>query len=257
MRQSKVRLNLRNQPRKRIDLSIAGFAEFAKDKPENVKYYHHAGVIDVGWDVRRLAKYYGIESRLILTNLKTGVQTVSDEKLNLIYNATDVGINTSLGEGFGLVSVEHAVTGAPQVVPGHSACKELFYDCGIVVPANIKMSFEKTNTVGRMALPEDIANGLELLYSNKDIYNNLSESALKKFTGDFFSWDKIVELWDELFRGVLDGDNNISEQYYRDNRLNKNSNRQDDLSTDSSIVNSLQCMYFRPSYKYFYRFFLL
>lgn len=226
----------RNQPRKRIDIAIAGFAEFAKDKPLNVKYYHHAGVTDAGWDIRRLVKYYGVENRLVLTNLKLGIQTVPDEKLNLIYNATDIGISSSLGEGFGFTNVEHAMTGAPQIVPSHSACRELFYDCGILVPANIKISFEKTNTVGRLALPEDIATGLELLYSSKETRDTLSESALKKFNSDYFSWDKIVDLWDELFRGVLDGNDNISEQYYRDYKLNKNGNRQDDLSRDSCIV---------------------
>ena len=122
----------RNQPRKKVDIAVAGFALFAQGKPLNVKYYHHAGIMDQGWDIRRLAKRYGMDKRLILTNLERDVQRVSEERLNLIYNATDVGLNTSLGEGFGLTQVEHSATGSPQVVPDNSASRELFIDCGLL-----------------------------------------------------------------------------------------------------------------------------
>jgi glycosyltransferase involved in cell wall biosynthesis len=41
---------------------------------------------------------------------------VGDEGINQLYNAADIGINTSDGEGFGLCQLEHMLTGAPQVV---------------------------------------------------------------------------------------------------------------------------------------------
>src|SRR5205823_13314929 len=50
----------RNMPRKRIDLTMQGFAEFAKDKPTNVKLYLHMALQDTGWNVIALAKRYGI-----------------------------------------------------------------------------------------------------------------------------------------------------------------------------------------------------
>src|SRR3990167_117720 len=109
----------RNQPRKRIDIAIKGFALFSENKPFNVKYYHHAGISDVGWDVLKLTaklKKLGMDKRLVLTSFERGVQRVTDEKLNMIYNCTDVGLNTSMGEGFGLPNVEHATTGAPQIL---------------------------------------------------------------------------------------------------------------------------------------------
>ena len=48
---------------------------------------------------------------------------LSDADLNRLYNACAIGLNTSAGEGFGLVSFEHAATGAPQVVPDHDALR--------------------------------------------------------------------------------------------------------------------------------------
>lgn len=232
-------MNLRNQPRKRIDIAIEAFSEFAKNKPENVKYYHHAGITDVGWDVRRLSKYYGIEKRLILTNLNQGVQTVSDEKLNMIYNSTDIGISSSLGEGFGLISIEHAVTGAPQIVPSHSACKELFYDCGVVVPTHINISFERTTTIGRLVQVKDLVEALELLYSNKGYYDALVLASIKKFGSKRFSWDTITDIWDELLIGVMNDYYNISESEYERDKRNQDSNRKNNLSGDSSISDSV------------------
>ena len=40
----------RNQPRKRIDLTIQTFAKFAADKPDTMLYLH-MGAKDMGWDV--------------------------------------------------------------------------------------------------------------------------------------------------------------------------------------------------------------
>ena len=199
----------RNQPRKRIHLAFEGFAQFAKDKPKSIKYYHHAGISDVGYDILRLAKKFGkkynfnLEERLIVTNTVKGVQTVTDEKLNAIYNATDVGINSSLGEGWGLTNVEHAVTGAPQIVPDHSSCQELFRDCGLLIPTSQELCFEHTLTFGKLVTPEAIAEQLEILYNNKDLYNSLSKKALAKFTSKEYSWKEIAKTWNNLFMNVL------------------------------------------------------
>ena len=102
----------RNMPRKRIDITMQGFAQFAKDKPANVKLYLHMAAEDSGWNVLILAKRYGIYDRLIMTQADNSRPQFSDEQLNLLYNACDVGITTTTGEGWGMVSFEHAATRA-------------------------------------------------------------------------------------------------------------------------------------------------
>lgn len=198
----------RNQPRKRIDISLEGFAIFAKDKP-NAFYYHHAGIEDVGWNILRLAHKlgkkhgYNVEERLILTNSEIGVQKISDEKLNLIYNVSDIGVCSSLGEGWGLTNVEHAVTGAPQVVPDHSACKELFEDCGVLIPTCMDFCLERTITFGKLVHPEAVAEKLAFLYNNQDVYNKLSKAAMEKFTDYKYSWKNIGNTWHRLFMELV------------------------------------------------------
>lgn len=193
----------RNQPRKRVDISAEGFALFVENKPKNVKYYHHAGIVDVGWDIVKLFSRFGIDDRLILTNLERDVQKVPESKLNLIYNATDVGINTGLGEGWGLTSVEHAATYAPQVVPDHSACAELFEDCGVLIPTSQNVTFEKTMTVGRLVTSEDVAESLEKIYSDKELYERMAKLSYEKFTSEKYLWKNVSNTWNKLFMEIL------------------------------------------------------
>lgn len=122
----------RNQPRKRIDLTIKGFVEFAKNKPE-ARLWLNMGRKDMGWDLvplfKRVARDAGYDAtgKLILTSPNFSTHNcLSIEQLNQVYNAVDVGVNTCTGEGWGLVNTEHAATGVAQVVPDHTSLAEIF-----------------------------------------------------------------------------------------------------------------------------------
>jgi D-inositol-3-phosphate glycosyltransferase len=193
----------RNQPRKRLDLSIEAFALFSKGKPDNVKYYSHSGLKDAGWDIIKLCRRFGISNRLIITSKSNDIQAVSDEWLNTIYNACEVGINTGLGEGWGLPNVEHAITGAPQIVPDASACKEIFFDCGLLIPISQHLIYPQTSTVGSLVRPEDVAEKIELLYNDKELYDKLAEVGLKKFTAPEYSWEAVAKQFDTVFKEVV------------------------------------------------------
>jgi len=190
----------RNQPRKRIDITMQSFALFAKDKPENVKLYLHMGLEDMHMSIIPLAVRYGIDKRLIITNYNKGVQTVPDEALNRIYNGTDVGINTGLGEGWGLPNMEHASIGAPQVVGAYSALKELYQDCGLLVPASGVHVIDKIMTTGYLVNPVDVSEKLNELYNNKELYETLSLKSIEKFSQSKYSWENISKIWDKVFK---------------------------------------------------------
>lgn len=50
----------------------------------------------------------------------------NDETLNLLYNASDIGINTCSGEGFGLCNLEHGGIGRPQIISNVGALGDIF-----------------------------------------------------------------------------------------------------------------------------------
>jgi glycosyltransferase involved in cell wall biosynthesis len=193
----------RNQPRKRLDITMEAFKLFSEDK-NDVALYMHCGVRDAHIDVARLAVRLGIDSKLILTSLRPGIQTVPDETLNVIYNACEVGINTGLGEGWGLTSVEHAVTGAPQIVPNHSACAEIFNGVGELVKPKLNFTFDHSMTVGKLVDPVDVATSMNKLYSDKALYEESSSKSIAKFSQDEYSWEHIATIWDKVFKDSQD-----------------------------------------------------
>jgi D-inositol-3-phosphate glycosyltransferase len=193
----------RNQPRKRIDITMQAFKLFTENKPENVKLYLHMGVVDDHINIVKYANRLGIDNRLVISEPRKGIQTLSERKLNEIYNATEVGVNTSLGEGWGLVNMEHASVGKPQIVGDHSAFKEIYEDCGLLVPYSQELIINNIMTSGKLSKPEDFAERMDWLYTNKELYNTLSEASKIKFARPEYSWKFISGLWDKVYKEVL------------------------------------------------------
>jgi glycosyltransferase involved in cell wall biosynthesis len=193
----------RNQPRKRIDTTIRGFAMFAKEKPANVRLYLHMALADLGWNIGKLTQRYGLDSRLIVTTDSGAFPNVTDEQLNLIYNACDVGLNTAVSEGWGLVAFEHAATRAPQVVPGHGCTLELWDGAAEFLCPAMSMVAPVTLLEEHFITPEEVAKKLDLLYCDKDRRARLADLAYQRATRDELAWDSIVQCWDTLIGNLL------------------------------------------------------
>ena len=193
----------RNQPRKRIDTTIRAFALFARGKPPTVNLFLHMGVEDVGWNVVMLARRYGVEDRVLMSSLNKTIQAVSQQQLNRVYNACDVGMNTSTAEGWGLPSFEHAATRAAQIVPRHSACAELWEGSGVMVEPALKIINEKILTEGWLVTPEAVAERLERLYADREFLEEMSERAYRNATREEYRWENISARWDALFRETM------------------------------------------------------
>jgi glycosyltransferase involved in cell wall biosynthesis len=193
----------RNMPRKRIDLTMQGFAEFARDKPANVKLYLHMATEDTGWNVLILAKRYGIFDRLIMTQADNSRPTFSDDQLNLLYNACDVGINTTTGEGWGMPSFEHAATRAAQIVPRHTSLANLWKDAAEFIEPAMKITYPGSLTHAHLVTPDGVAGALQRLYQNPERREALAEAGYKNATRPEFNWNSIVAQWRRLFDELL------------------------------------------------------
>jgi glycosyltransferase involved in cell wall biosynthesis len=199
----------RNQRRKRLDLTMKGFSIFAKDKPENVKLYMHCGIRDAGWDIIKLARRpdINIEDRLILTSLELSPQNyVSIERLNYIYNACDVGINTSMGEGFGLTNFEHAACKRAQVVTDYSAPPEIYGDTAYYTPVESWYTYPGILTDGGVVTPQGVAGTLQKVYEREKLREQKAEAIYNLVTSDRFDWKVIASAWEDLFNHVLEKD---------------------------------------------------
>lgn len=193
----------RNQPRKRFDLLMLAFKEFAKDK-ENVKLYLHTGLKDVGFDILNLAHQLDIENKLIMTEDLAPNRGVSTKRLNLIHNSFNVNTLISLGDGFGLPVAESMAVGCPQIVSGHSALQELVEGHGGYAIKNAAwlMNPGGINTWGGVSDVTDIAEKLELLYSNPTLCATLGEEGYRFITQEQFTWDYNASKFIDIFKKV-------------------------------------------------------
>jgi D-inositol-3-phosphate glycosyltransferase len=184
----------RNERRKRVDATMRGFAQFARSRGD-AWLYLHMGMRDLGVDVRALADSLGIADRLLVTSSEDRHPHVDDSRLNLIYNACDVGVNTASSEGWGLVAFEHAATGAAQVVPGHGPSLELWRDAGVLLPVAADEHGRK------VASPEAVADALGRLYDDRSLLAERSGRAYEHARSDRFRWSVIAQQWEALLRG--------------------------------------------------------
>jgi glycosyltransferase involved in cell wall biosynthesis len=150
------------------------------------------GMRDHGCDVRALAGDLGIGDRVLTTTDGDTHPVVGDERLNQIYNACDVGLNTCEAEGWGLVSFEHAATGAPQVVPAGSACAELWGDAGTLVPTT------PTARGGHEVSVEGVAAALGRLHDDPGLAADMGARARAHACSPRFAWSAIAERWAEV-----------------------------------------------------------
>jgi glycosyltransferase involved in cell wall biosynthesis len=188
----------RNQRRKRVDLTMRGFALLARDRPD-AWLYLHMGMLDLGWDVPSLATELGIADRLLVTTEGASRPRVPDAELNLIYNACDVGLNTAAAEGWGLVSFEHAATGAAQVVPDRGACAELWRDHGLLVPTLPDERGREIVTV------EGVAAALGRLHDGASLRAVWAGRAYGLARSERCGWDAIARQWETELLRLLGG----------------------------------------------------
>ena len=198
----------RNQPRKRIDLTIKGFIKFAKDKPD-ARLWLNMGKKDMGWDLiplfKRVAKDEGYDptGKLILTSPSFSTHNcLPIEQLNKVYNAVDVGINTCIGEGWGLVNTEHAATGTPQVVPDHTSLKEIFDG----VPRIACHGSETDRNYGLerpLPEPESLAELLTAYYDDRSLLAKHGQWCYDRIHYEAFTWPFIQKQMLDIIESLL------------------------------------------------------
>ncbi|GAQ91921.1 hypothetical protein KFL_008830030 [Klebsormidium nitens] len=176
-----VVLNLnRNQPRKRLDLTAIAMARVFKKRPDaNIAFLFGADAKNGAWDVpfifqtemlkafspEEVAKY---GERFATVN---NAGKMTDEEVNMLYNQTDVGLNTASGEGVGLNQLEHAGVGKPQIAGAIGGMTEFLNESNsILVKPKLYIYADQTSEVtgGEVSLldPDEVADAILHYYDN-------------------------------------------------------------------------------------------
>jgi len=118
----------RNQSRKDIPTTIFGFLEYWDEYDKDAFLYLHMNPNDqMGWRLRTILGQTPLREgvHFQLTNEEDANKGASIEKLNKIYNASDVFLTTATGGGWELSVTEAMACKLPTILPNHTSLGEL------------------------------------------------------------------------------------------------------------------------------------
>lgn len=122
-------------PRKAWAENLAAFAAFARDHPDAILYLHTDPVRPGGVNLPELIAALGIRNEQLrktdLLGYRNGL--IGQEELAKVYTASDVLLASSMGEGFGLPTIEAMACGTPAIVTDFAASPELVAETGWLV----------------------------------------------------------------------------------------------------------------------------
>jgi D-inositol-3-phosphate glycosyltransferase len=195
----------RNSYRKANDITISSFIKFLKMNKfnEKIKLFLHCDMDSkTGYNIEEIIRVESMKEKVdmdILMNthiIRLKNYYISDYDINMLYNACDVGINTCIGEGFGLCNFEQASLGKPQVVSNVGGLKDIFKDypeftINPVTEYNITcMNDDHLGTV-YLCRSEDFANRLSSFYNYYKKYSIIANKC-KKYILENYDWSKIL-----------------------------------------------------------------
>jgi glycosyltransferase involved in cell wall biosynthesis len=200
----------RNQPRKDIPNTIFGFVEAKKiwDKslPDPFLYLHCHPKDPMGWDLRaiflQLDLVEDVDYKLLPATLEDAM--ADTETVNKIYNASDVFLSTTLGEGWGLTYSEAAACKVPIIAPYTTSFMEMsnYGKNAYMLETIIPICQLNDNVIREQTDIYEIADLLLLVAQEKQ----KNSPNLKKKIEDNYKWIKDLEwssvckMWTEYFK---------------------------------------------------------
>ncbi|MPL68143.1 hypothetical protein SDC9_13856 [bioreactor metagenome] len=192
----------RNQLRKDIPRTITAFAKFKQYRPDSLLYLHMQP-IDLGGNILEMASHWGLKKDIdfMVPDNFDVFRGYSIAKVNQIYNASDVVITTTLGEGWGLTTTEAMATKTPVIIPDNTALSEIGADGRARLVRSSKELICYGASDGNNYRPltdvDDLVAALVDCYDNRDKYAAMAEKAFNWVVN--LSWDNIGCYWREIF----------------------------------------------------------
>ena len=197
----------RNSGRKMWETTVKAFLELLERENMNPRIklfcgglsFHNDGV-DIGMTVRSECLRRGMDVDKVCFHhvfINPKPLHLTDAEVNEMYNAGDVGISTTRGEGFGLTPVEHMYLNRPQVVTGVPALKETMGPYAHFVEPKLWVRIGQAEPHdGEVAYCDykDFADHLQHCFKNPDAFPNAREYLREKY-----SWEHLYKALDEVF----------------------------------------------------------
>lgn len=195
----------RNQPRKRLDLTIRAFAEWIRqDRIEDAYLFLHvAPTGDIGYNLEAIAHYYGLGSpkRLIMSEPAV-FKGVSEQGMANIYNSMDVLMNSGVGEGWGLPGLEAMACGVPVIAGDAAAYGEWAKPAALLVPTTESASLGKVTVIGGEPSLDGLVSAMRSLYTSRETRHDVAQRGLALANSIQYDWSTIGGTWTETLQNL-------------------------------------------------------
>jgi len=190
----------RNQPRKDLTKTIMAFSIFHDSHPDSVLYLHCDWNDGAGIDLHKFIKnnYPDLVKSIICPR-----SMLSKHAMNFVYNASDMLVSSTLGEGWGLSTVEAMACMTPVVIPDNTTATEIVgKDRGYIIDAGSSPSLwvcnNNDNNILRPTVDvEDMTRKMARVIEHPLEVEEFALNA-KTWVTENCDWDKIAMQWKEL-----------------------------------------------------------
>jgi glycosyltransferase involved in cell wall biosynthesis len=212
----------RNQPRKAYDISIIAWAKFVKmyyetnELKKTVEYktnkhtrrpikYLIGTDPDGYWNLLEVLEHECLMIDLPFEYAKQTLwfiknpQAISDRDINILMNTCDVGINTCLGEGYGLCNSESVGIGRPQICSKLGGMQEYMDNSFSTLIEPIfrcyhdnKVSSKGIGGVDERTNPYDFTDAIWKYFSNPDLTEKHGKRGRKNML-THYRWESLVQ----------------------------------------------------------------
>ena len=188
----------RYNERKDIDSTLKGLALARPRFTRRAFLYLHMPRLNAVQKLDMVKKIKNLDLEKIVILNPLGNEYTSEENLRRLYQSCDIGINTSLGEGWGFVSFEHAACGAAQLVPAHTTPGEVWKDAAILLPLSGPVQLN-TNPFQMHAIDKTaLASSLVSLVNDPAYLHEISRKCYERAREKMFNWEKIGVQWKHM-----------------------------------------------------------
>jgi len=203
----------RNAKRKRPSDVLASWKIFLekeekeKGKRSSILIMHTDPTDSEGPDLFSVVDMLGIKDNVFFST-----ERMEFEKVNVLYNISDVCINISFAEGFGLSTLESMQAGTPIIAIKTGGLTRQVVDHrdgsenGIALPVDVK------SLVGSQFIPyiyedyvdvEKVADAILKISNLDDESRNKLSKKVEKYAHECFSLDKTVSDWSDTFENTI------------------------------------------------------
>lgn len=220
---------MRNQGRKLYPELFDAFVKFLKQSGtvgKKTYLYIHTSFPDLGWDIPRLLKMYGIGHKVILSyycgncqhvfpsffndaaqpcpkcgKLTAGLPNthhgLTTDQMADVYNCFDLYVQYSTCEGWGMPIVEAASCGVPIAAVNYSAPSSILKKIG-GYPINVKHMYLESDSHSYRAYPDNthLAQIIEKFLNLPDNERKRKGEKIAANVRQHYGWDKTAQKWE-------------------------------------------------------------